>query len=630
MSLLDKFFKPVPNPTPEKPKPAMDELFGRTQVAYPENSFFAQADARKGGQAVRPSRDLARVLELPRRDRPDTTTLAEELTRKFGKGPVKCECRARWNRPCASALLPTQAWALQEIATVGGLFGPIGVGDGKTLIDLLAAMAMPDCRVAVLLIPPDLKYQLLEVDWPYYEQHWNLPNLTSGRWSIPGRPYLHVHSFSELSSAKSTDLLTRIGPDLVIVDEAQNLRNRTASRTKRFLRFFAEQDKAGKMLVRLVAMSGTMTEKSLKDYAHLTNLALGDKSPTPLHWPVVEEWASAIDKSDFPAPIGALSALCEPGEHLYSGWRRRLHQSPGVVASTNEANCNASLIISKRDVAVPKAVLDALLKLNQTWQRPDGEELVSALDKARCARELASGFYYHWIWPKNEPLDVRKTWLEVRAAWHKEVREKLKHSRPHMDSPLLVTKAAIRFQEKYKGDLPVWDSQYWPEWQQVRNTCHPETEAVWIDPFLAIDAAAWGKEHSGIIWYEHDTFGRKIADLSGLPFYGPGEEAAAGLIAEKGNRSVVASIRSHHKGKNLQIAFGHNLVANPPSTTSIWEQMLGRTHRRGQPRDEVRVDVYRHTPEIKQALDEARLRSAYVEGTMGGALKLLRATFILG
>jgi hypothetical protein len=73
--------------------------------------------------------------------------------------------------------------------------------------------------------------------------------------------------------------------------------------------------------------------------------------------------------------------------------------------------------------------------------------------------------------------------------------------------------------------------------------------------------------------------------------------------------------------------FSKQLVANPPSDGATWEQLVGRTHRYGQNADEVRVAVYRHVEEMREALDKARLLAAYIDDTMGGAKKMLRATF---
>lgn len=118
------------------------------------------------GQAVGESRDLRRVLALPRRPRPDDATIASwafALKAELGRGETKCECVTKYKRHCCANLLPVQAWALTEARSVGGILGPIGVGHGKTLLDLLVSMVVPGCRTAVLLLPPNLKQQLLDV-----------------------------------------------------------------------------------------------------------------------------------------------------------------------------------------------------------------------------------------------------------------------------------------------------------------------------------------------------------------------------------------------------------------------------------------------------------------------------------
>jgi len=452
--------------------------------------FFGSATAI--GRPVAESRDFHRVLELPFRERPDTEALVEKYTALLSKSAPKCECRSKYLRRCPDRLLPTQAWALDEAAKMGGLLGPIGVGEGKTLLDLLTPMVMPNCKVAVLLIQTDLRDQLLNIDWHFYGQHWNLPNLAGGTWMTPGRPWLHVLAYSGLSSAKSTDILERIQPDLIIADEGQNVRNRTASRTKRFLRYFVAHPGT-----RLCTWSGTLTKKSLKDYAHLSNLALRENSPTPLHWPTVEEWAGAIDPSDFPSPAGVLRTFCADKEPLLGGWQRRLRGSVGVVSSSEGGNCSASINFYERRVELPTSVEKLLGGLRGSWDRPDGEPLTMATDVARCARELASGFYYRWTWPRGEPKEVRERWLAARKEWNRELREKLKHAREHLDSPLLLANAAIRAFNGYVGELPVWHSVSWREWSLVRETARPETEAVWVDNFLVADAADWMRAHPG-------------------------------------------------------------------------------------------------------------------------------------
>lgn len=622
------------------------------------------------GDAVGDSADMRRILELPRRDKPADEFLkevSEYLKDQLGRKDVTREtCRCREFKPLAKDphcdnLLPTQAWALYEAAMVGGLLGPIGVGHGKTLLDILVAMVVYGVKVALLLLPSPLKKQFLEVDWHYYSQHWKVPNLAGSSVYFTGRPFLHVLSFPEVSNPKNTELLEKLSPDLIIVDEAHNLRNTTAARTKRFNRYLdsaqqllADYNGRKRPKVKLCCWSGTLTDKSIKDFSKLSEYALGEGSPVPLHWPTVEEWASALDPSDNPNPPGHLVKL--GGETPLEGLRLRINSTEGVVASGDKASCQASLLVNERPVKIPFIVQGALAKFDshakeEAWQRPDGEELVDALQAARCARELSCGFYYRWHWPRinGQPQQVKviERWLEARKNWHRELRAKLKVGREHMDSPLLVTKAAIRWQKGYvhierdektgkilgrkeypphtkRGPMPTWDSEFWPQWEDLRDTAYPENEAVWLDDFLVEDALAWLAEGPGILWYEFNAFARRIDERgsgAGLVLAGPGDAGTRTVLALKGSERVVASIRAHGTGRNLQ-CFSRNLIANPPSSGGTWEQLLGRTHRQGQEADEVTFDVYRHTESFRNAVATAHELSDYIEGALGATQRL--------
>lgn len=622
---------PLPRPV------TLAARLGLTNVAIPEERILSDKP-RFGRPAVGPSRDLDRVMSLPRRAvNPADPSAAEKWTRLL-RSPNNdpCDCRERWGS-CLHKLLPIQGWGLEEAANAGGLLGLIGVGHGKTGLDILLPMVVPGCKVALLLIPPNLKPQFLQRDFPQWAKHWRVPNLAHGRYFTPGLPVLHVVAYSELSGAAATDLLERIQPDLIIADEAHNLRRREAARTKRFLRYFAGRSADG---LRLCALSGTLTTRSLKDYAHLAEHALGERSPLPLHWPTVEEWAGAVDAegpNSLAAPIGALRRLCAEGESAREGFRRRLVETTGVVA-TEASALGTSLVIAERKVKhVPQEVRDAIAGVNLTWQRPDGEELTDAMTKARVCRELACGFFYRWIWPRGEPKELITEWLAARKEWHKELREKLKTAREHADSPLLLTRAAIRWHDGFvhveedgtRQEYPphtrhplTWASMHWPRWREVRDACKPETEAVWISDYLVRDAVAWALDDVGIVWYTHAAFGEAVAALSGLPLYGPGTEASTAILTENGKGSIIASAKAHGTGKNLQ-AFSKNLIANLPDD---WEQLLGRTHRQGQLADEVGVDIYRHVPELVDAFEAALHRARYVQETTGSPQKLIYAS----
>jgi hypothetical protein len=588
-----------------------------------------------GKKAPENTADLERIIAVPRRPRPTDEqyqALVELVGGRLRLPPqTKCVCKEKFRRQCITHLNPIQAWALYEAGIANGLLGIIVVGGGKTALGFLTPMVVPDCKSAVLLVPPKLVDQLKN-EYQLWAQHWKVPSLLCPKgWGMiqPGRPAVHVIPTSQLSRDKAAVLLETLKPDLIIIDEAHKFRYPDTARTSRLLRYFAAHPATN-----LCAWSGSLTDKSIKDYAHLAHIALGPSSPLPLDKDALSEWSMAIDPpapGQDPAPPGALVELCSPGETLRDGYRRRLLDTRGVVA-TDHAGIGASLPVYERDPGeIPDAVDEAIRQVRSSMQRPDGEELIDAFSVSRCARELASGFYYRWTYPRGEPVYLIEEWLRIRKDWHAELRRKLEARQQYLDSPMMCAKAAVRYYQepKYKGPMPTWRSQVWPAWREIRDQVKPKSEAVWIDDYLARDAAEWGLEHNGIIWYEHSAFGRKVAELSGLPVHAGGVDAEARIKAERGDRSIIASLRSHGEGRDgLQFLFHEQLVANPPVSRKTggagrWEQLLGRLHRQGQQSDEVITYVYRHTWEMREAWDRALELARYVTGTMGSYQKLL-------
>ena len=153
---------------------------------------------------------------------------------------------------------------------------------------------------------------------------------------------------------------------------------------------------------------------------------------------------------------------------------------------------------------------------------------------------------------------------------------------------------------------------------------------MWLDDWLARDAVAWARERPGIVWFKHTALGHKIAELGGLPYFGRGKEAEAAIKLEDGSRSIVASIPSHNTGRNLQGAFSRNLVVEPSSSGRVWGQLLGRTHRYGQPKDTVTCDVVLHTDEFVGAYANAMRKVEYVYATTFETNRLLFAEKLPG
>jgi len=219
------------------------------------------------------------------------------------------------------------------------------------------------------------------------------------------------------------------------------------------------------------------------------------------------------------------------------------------------------------------------------------------------------------------------------------------HSRPHMDSPKLCMQAAIRW---YKGGCkdcergpleyhkrsckeaeahPVWASEAWPAWREISKQVYHETEAVWLSDFMLKSVAEWALEAPGIVWTEQVPFAEALAKMTGLPYYGEGEAASIEILKESGQRSMIASVKAHSEGKNLQEQFWRNLIVTVQADAKTLEQLIGRTHRSGQPKDEVEVYLYRHTPELHDALDKAKERARYIQETTGSHQKLVYGTW---
>ena len=481
---------------------------------------------------------------------------------------------------------------------------------------------MRDCRLALLLVPPSLVGQLV-TEYELVGQHFKMPSLVvHGRnysHINPGMPVLHVLPYSRLSRPESTVFLESLQPDTIIADEVHKLRHADTATTSRVLRYFANHPGT-----RFCGWSGSITDSSLRDYAHLAALALRHGSPLPLDPDVVDDWCRVLDPVEVPAPAGKLLDLCAPGEHVVEGFHRRLVETPGVV-STTEPAIDAALEIDERVAPpIPEGLRAMMTSVRATWMRPDGDPILDAMALARCLRELACGFYYRWIFPpvngapqRREDIDA---WFAARKAWRSELRAKLYQRREHLDSPLLCARAAMRAwgDEPYDGELPVWKADHWPLWRDRRNTVVYETEAVRVDDYLVRDAADWAHSNRGVVWYDKKAFGEWVSEVSQLPMHGGGPGAGERIARERGDRSIIASIQSHGTGRDgLQRLFCTQLVANPQSSATAWEQLLGRLHRIGQSARTVRAEFYRHTPEMVALVDQALARALYVQGTLG-------------
>jgi hypothetical protein len=609
------------------------------------------------------SPELTRVLNLDRRPTLDLTSaraeaLADMMTERWARPPRACNCAEidprikAGKRRCLTRLKPVQAWALYEMGIVGGLLGSIPVGSGKTAIDLLAPLALQPLGVqhALLLVPPSLLDQL-ELDYKLLAEHFRVPHLyihgLERRYDVPNEPKLHVLPYSRLSVHTASTWIRELRPDAIIADECDRLKDPNGAASSRVLRYFVERGET-----RFCGWTGSLTDQSITDYAHLAALALRLQSPLPLDKDVVAEWARALDESENPAPPGELACFCDgqpdldpdKPEDIWDGYCRRLSETMGIVVS-DASSVDVDLVIEERPAPeVPDIIEEALWKVRNLWVRPDtlagaeqDEELVDAMQAHKCAIELASGIFYRWKFPPIHGVPQRKSdideWYAARKDWNRELRSKLLARDEWLDSPLLCEHAAQRHwgDRPARDDRPDWDAVTYPRWRDIKGKVKPETEAVRVSDYLAVDAATWAIQNLGIVWYGMVEFGEWVAELSQLPLHGGGPKAGQLIRKEVGNRSIICSIKSHGRGRDgLQMLFWDQLIAQPPSSATMWEQLLGRLHRQGQDAHQVRASYYAHTDELRGAMEQARRRANYVKHTLGTEQKLRLAVRQLG
>lgn len=508
-------------------------------------------------------------------------------------------------------LRPVQAVALYEAALMNGLFAPLRVGSGKTIVSLLVAVTM-NAKRPVLIVPAKLVDKTQRAARAL-SIHWQIPN------------FIRIVSYELLGRVQSAELLTRYQPDLVILDECHRAKNLKAAVTRRIVRYLAENRAA-----RLVSMSGTITKRSLKDYAHLLRRALGaEKAPVPLSTTELEDWAGALDEkptNENRFDTGALVLMCSPEEAALhatdplqacrKAFRRRLSDTQGIVA-TLEAKLACSLSIQAIQPKMNANTEEAFHKMRTDDELPDGQPLVDGLATWRHARELALGFFYLW-----EPA-APPEWMKRRKAWYKMCRTILTDNHRNLDSELAVVNAVI-------AGLYPYASFVYNAWREVRDSFKPKTVPVWFDDG-AIDAAvSWSKGGPGIIWTEHTAFAERLSQVSGLPYYGKeGRDSKGRPIPEFGEPGcgegvVIASTAANAEGRNLQ-AWYRNLVVSPPPNGLLWEQMLGRTHRDGQEADEVSFEMFVTCKEHLDAFERSRSDAKYIEHTQGQPQKILYA-----
>jgi hypothetical protein len=577
-----------------------------------------------GNQSVEKTPEIKRIASLPRRVWSDdaATQLAAQLTKelKTPKGTM--------------SLRPVQAVALYEVMEAGGLFGPIRVGGGKTLLTLLIPLVL-EAKRPLLLLPA----ALVEKTWhdrKALAEHWRLPTNVQSL------------SYELLGLVQSAQKLDYTRPDLIVGDECHLLKNHSAGRTRRVTRYMRENPST-----KFVGVSGTVMKGSIQDFAHILRWCLKDKAPVPATDDETKTWADALDEKVNPLARrkpGALFKLLDDFDYeqlardvIVGGsattrarliFQARLLETPGVVASSRTDGVTCSLRVSALDyrpAPVTELHVANMKGYNDTkemrergeslaWTTPDGWTFSEAIELRRYIRELALGF--HGVWDPRPPTE----WISARRNWASFVRDTLAASRT-LDTELQVVTATDA------GTLPEGRRELGPvllaSWRAERDKPDAfkiNAKPVWHDDAALQACVKWAEREKGIVWCEHVFFAKRLAQLSGCVYYGADgrNEAGDSITDVKSGRAIIASVQANSTGRNLQM-FATNLVTSCPPGASTIEQLIGRTHRDGQEADTVMVDVLRGCREHHEAFFRAVDGAKAAETLLGHSQKLLLA-----
>jgi hypothetical protein len=535
------------------------------------------------GRRLRPeiqrTHDFERIQALPRR------SLSEQEAQQWADlltPELTC--------PGSGAKLrPWQALALAEAVENHGAWLALPVGLGKTLISFLLPRLM-HARRPVLIVPASLKDKT-RADFASYVGAWKTPN-----------PPARILTLQELAPERGAKILSTHKPDLIMIDEADELSNRASSAARRIDRYVVDSD------VAVVAMTGTPSRKSIMGYVHLLAWALRERAPVPMREGEALLWAAALDETGrrfgprpHPGPLG------HDLKSARAWFKQRLAQTPGVVIVDGDS-CAMPLTIRVR-LAQEDSVLDTQFeRFMREQENPDGQPVSDPLSRWRIDGQLGCGYFTKYVAP-GPP----EAWREARRNVARFVRQTIERS-SYLDTEAQVLR---RFPEHPTVVV----------WREISPTYEPVTEAVWLSTSVIQSARAWLEESAepGIVWCGGVEFAKNLAIAARLKYFGREgkDQNGLGLHRAPPERSMVVSWHANKKGFNLQ-AWARQLIVHPPQSAKWFEQIFGRSHRSGQTRPVV-VDVLATSGGTLDSFEAAIAEAKFAGDTVGLTQKVLRA-----
>jgi hypothetical protein len=593
--------------------------------------------------------EMRRILALPV-SKPPTAAEIEELSRRYLHVEV-------FDGPEKMRFLPGQAWTIRDFANHGQAVGHLPVGGGKTLTSLMLAQLAYEQGIekTVLFVPAQVRPQLVFADIPRARRWVNIvtPIVDLGGIDAQERAIrarrakgLFIFPYSILSARDGEFLLDAIQPALVIADEAHMIRQINSARTKRFLKWVK---RTGPFM--FVPLSGTLTTKSLRDFHHLIVVAMRERAPIPIHVMAAANWSAVVDTDATPTPeqlaelrpLREWAGIAEPTvEGTRRAFQKRLNSTPGVIR--DESDIGTSLTYANSPARVPedypgwKQITELMEQVESLFLTPDGDEIDHAIHTWKWLEELTAGFYHRLSWPDLPAAVLARAKYHHATAqcYHKELRGWLKqHGKKGIDTPFLVGQDMLRNGEKNVGAklYALWRAMKDADWE---GRPERDSQAVRLCDYKVAAAARWadslGKDEGGIIWIHHRELGRWIferldpARALWAPSKGERSSIEQLLLDPDAcrNKIIVASMKAHGTGKNLQYLQRMLFVQFPRDATAA-QQVVGRLHRTGQEADHLDAEMMRTTFHDDINFASCLNDALYIQQVTGARQKLIIA-----
>lgn len=543
---------------------------------------------------------------------------------------------------CAYDLNAAQKETLRQIVWANGGVASLAVGQGKSLLAFIIPHLFGYKGEEVLFLhPKNLERTLLE-QFKKFEPHFHLvmPRMISFE--------IFQNSTFARTFGKS-DLENGYRPKCIIVDEAQGMKKRSGVRFRRVARYMVKSD----FPVRFIPMTATISNREIEEYAHYIMLALKEGSPCPGGGQALTSWGRILNSHaepldhdwDYIQPLldryksygdnfnrrisRRNSPLIAPDEarkkkarYIY---RKHLEQTPGMTIVGESSVASTLYLKQHKHIGIPEKLTKVLEYMEEHKRLPaQGDYFETPVAAAKARAEVLQGFYYKWVWKEGVSQGDITDWKLAKGDWGRAVYQWM-HENNYEDieapaqliyqienSPSLVDKNLVTL---YK----TWA-------YHKKKTPPPETVGVWLDDYLIEWTDKWQKGRPpSLLWRGPIIVGRRLSEAIGIIHYDAGSPPPGEGEKHTGDHTAVISI-SHRQGLNLQ-AWRHHLIVSPPASGSVYEQVFGRSHRRGQTED-VRFDIVGHHPVFRQRLAKAKIDAIGSQEREGMQQKLLYGIWI--